>query len=85
MGGGRHSVGNHYVRKQLFRKRRATPIKGIHSFGTQLRGGGGSVTPQSRTQGKIDSYVVRPRETLPNTIRKEGSQAQSASVGLGGR
>ena len=33
------------------------------------------VTPQSRTPGRIDSYVVRARETLPNTTRKEGSRA----------
>jgi len=37
-----------------------------------------AVTPQSGTPGKVDSYVVRARETLPNTARKEGSRAQSA-------
>jgi len=36
-------------------------------------------------QGKIDSYVARARETLPNTTRKEGSRDQSASESLGGR
>ena len=48
------------------RKWRATSIK-THSFGTKLGRGGGSVTPQSGTPGKIDSYVVRARKTLPLT------------------
>jgi len=56
-----------------------------HSFGIKLRRGGSSVTPQSETSGRIDSYVVRACETLPNTARKEGSQAQPASESLGGR
>jgi len=47
--------------------------RNIHSFGTKLRRGGGSVTPQSGTPERIVSYVVRARETLPNTARRRKS------------
>jgi len=40
------------------------------ALGTRLGEREGSVTPQSETQGKIDSYVARARETLPNAARR---------------
>jgi len=51
----------------------------IHSFETKLRRGGGSVTPQSGTPGKIDSYVARAHETLPK-YRSKGRK--SSPVGF---